>query len=197
MRHYSYLLIALCLLVGLATGVTRKTVRIGTVEEKEILSHGNFAPAVLWRIATIADDIDSSMAAITTLETATGGVTADTLYKTAVKAARLRGDSIVGTGSQFTRLRGDSIVSTVIKTTRVRSDSSIITATLITRLRADSSLITAQKSTRSRPSYLIADSIQVAGGAVIKAFTITDATNDTLVITVGAKTWKFLPVADQ
>lgn len=166
MRHGSCLLITICMVAGLAISATKTSRRISASEEANWFDV-QYRASMLNQHNKLVDDIDTALAHITTLETATGGESADSLYKTAVKGARVRGDSVIGTGSQYTRLR------------------------------ADSSIITAQVSTRSRPSYLIADSIKIASGSNIKELTISDGTKDTLVITIGAKTWKFLPVADQ
>lgn len=170
MRHLVYILTAICLIVGLVIASSKTAYKPTSAESKTIMQTG-FPPWVLNQHAAVCNDLD-------TLFSLTGGGYADSLYKAAIKAARLRGDSVIGTGSLFTRLRGDSAIFTASLITRVRTDSidagasrfsrlrgdSIIgTGTQITRLRGDSAIFTAAKSTRYRGNYLFPDSALCIG----------------------------------
>lgn len=225
MRHYFYILTTILLCAGLVLSGSKTANKITAADELK-MNDVSFRPAVMNNLNKVIDDLD-------TLFSLTGGAYADSLYKTAVKAVRVRGqwgyidsitaDTIYGKYVKARRARldtnigGDTIYSRIFKGRRARldtiqgADTVYSRVVLTTRLRADSAnvplmapvtidsiySVTGVKSLRSRSSYLISDSVSIAGGANIKGLTIIDGTTDTFSITVGAKTWKFLPVADK
>lgn len=114
MRHYSYLLIALCMLISISIAATKTTVKFGS-HEKQFEDKYTLQNRLIDRHNLAVDDIDTAFTHINTIETATAGVSADTIYKTAVKAIRLRGR--VNTLDTIT---SDSCSGRVTKTTTLK-----------------------------------------------------------------------------
>ena len=117
MRHIVYIVSAVFLLVGLVISATKTSYRV-SVPAAQQQSEGDFRYWLFDDINKIVNDIDTTYAHVSTIETATSGVATDSIFKTAIKATRLRGDSTITTAVKATRLRADSTIITAITGTR-------------------------------------------------------------------------------
>lgn len=125
-----------------------------------------------------------------------------------------KGDSAFITGLKATRFNVTTLTSDSINATggtnlnRVTMDS-VLSINKLIQVTGDSAYLAALKNDRfyfgvQNGTTLVADSARVlkmriggATGTVIDTVTMSDGAEDTLRIMVGAKTWKFVPVANQ